>query len=73
MQTSLHVQVLPFPILAALLHGTPAVGISQNLWRSAEGATYVGRVAIMLGIGPHSSFYLHCVEVSQFEVFVNRY
>ena len=29
------------PILAALLHGTRAVGVSQALRRSAEGATYI--------------------------------
>jgi len=32
-QTSLCVQVLRAPILAALLHGTRAVGVSQTLWR----------------------------------------
>jgi len=30
-----------FRVLAALLHGTPAVGVSQILRRSAEGATYI--------------------------------
>ena len=30
-----------FRVLAALLHGTPAVGVSQTLRRSAEGATYI--------------------------------
>ena len=32
-QNSLCVQVLRFPILAALLHGTPAVGIGKTLRR----------------------------------------
>jgi len=32
-QNSLCVQVLSYPILAALLHGTPAVGVSQTLQR----------------------------------------
>jgi len=29
-QNSLYVHVLPSPILAALLHGTPATGVSQT-------------------------------------------
>jgi len=41
--------------LPALLHDTQAVGISQTLLRSAEGATYIQQAAITLGIGPHSS------------------
>jgi len=46
-QNSVYVQVLRSPILAALLHGAPAVGISQTLRRGAhygtfaEGATYI--------------------------------
>jgi len=39
-QNSLCIQILHSPILAVLLHGTRAVGVSQTLWRSAEGATY---------------------------------
>jgi len=30
-----------FCLLAALLHGTLVVGVSQTLWRWTEGATYV--------------------------------
>jgi len=30
-----------FRVLAALLHGTPAVGVSQTLRRRTEGATYI--------------------------------
>ena len=30
-----------FRVLAALLHGTPAVGVSQTLSRWAEDATYI--------------------------------
>jgi len=55
-QNSLCVQVLRCPILAALLHGTRVVDVSQTLRRWAEGATYIrqgGRAAITLGIGPH--------------------
>ena len=47
-----------FHILAALLHGTLVVGVNQTLQRWTEGATYIRRAAIMLGIGPHSSFQL---------------
>jgi len=45
-----------FRILAALLHGTLVVGVSQTLRRWTEGATYIRQAAITLGIGPHSSF-----------------
>jgi len=47
-QNSLCVQVLRSPILAALLHGTPAAGVSHAAWYQewnygtfAEGATYI--------------------------------
>jgi len=40
-QNSLCVQVLGSPVLAALLHGTRVVGVSQTLRRWAEGATYI--------------------------------
>jgi len=40
-QNSLCVQVLRSPILAALLHGTRIVGVSQTLWRSAKGVAYI--------------------------------
>jgi len=65
-QNSLCVQVLPSPILAALLHGTPAAGGSQTLRRGTRNTitatTYIrifGWAAITLGIGPHSSFWLN--------------
>jgi len=48
-KNSLCVQVLRSPILAALLHGTRVVGISQTLF---------ARAAITLGTDPHSSFVL---------------
>jgi len=46
-----------FRVLAALLHCTPAVGVSQTLQRWTEGAMapIFGKAAITLGIGPHSS------------------
>ena len=64
-QNSLYVQVLRSPILAALLHGTPAAGVSQTLRRGTRnGITELsqrappisGWAAITLGIGPHSSY-----------------
>jgi len=42
-----------FHILAALLHGTPVVGVSQTLRRWTESATYI-RQGDHHGIGPHS-------------------
>ena len=46
-----------FRVLAALLDGTPAVGVIQTLRRWTEGATYNRQATITLGIGPHSSFF----------------
>jgi len=57
-QTSLCVEVLSSPILAALLHGTRAMDVSQTLRRSAEGPPIFDRAAITLSTGPHSSFVL---------------
>jgi len=63
-QNSLYVQVLRSRILAALLHGTPAAGVSQTSRRcTRNGITELsqtappifGWAAITLGIGPHSS------------------
>jgi len=64
-QNSLYVQVLRSPILAALLHGTSAVGARQTFRRgtrngimelSQRAPPIFGWAAIMLGIGAHSSF-----------------
>jgi len=41
-----------FRVLAALLHGTPAVGISQNLRRWTEGATYIQQGSHHVGHQP---------------------
>jgi len=67
-QSSLCVQVLRSPILATLLHVIPAAGVSQTLplgrrngimELSQRAPPIFGRVAITLGIGPHStSFFL---------------
>ena len=66
-QNSLCIKVLHSPILAALLHGTPAAGVSKTLQRSTRnGITELlqspppifGREAITLGMGPHSSYFL---------------
>jgi len=42
-----------FHVLTALLHGTPAVGVSQTC--GVRAPPIFGRVAITLRIGPHSS------------------
>jgi len=44
-----------FRVLAALLHATLVVGVSQSLQHRTKGATYIWQGAITLGIGPHSS------------------
>ena len=60
-------EVLRSLILVALLHGTSAVGLSQTLPRgtrngitelSQRAPPIFGWAAIMLGVGPHSSFVL---------------
>jgi len=64
-QNSLYFQVLRSRILAALLHGTPAAGVSQTLRRgtrngiaelSQRAPPIFGRAAIMLGISPHFNY-----------------
>jgi len=45
-----------FRVLAALLHGTLVVGVSQTLSVEQKAPPIFGRAAITLGIGPHSSF-----------------
>ena len=61
---TVYVQVLRSAVLAALLHGTPAVGVSQSLRRgtrngitelSQRAPSIFGRAAITLGIDPHCS------------------
>jgi len=47
-----------FGVLAALLHGTLVVGVSQTYSGVEQTVPPVfGRAAITLGIGPHSSYY----------------
>jgi len=41
-----------FHILAALLHGTPAVGVGQTLQRWTEGATYIQQGGHRVGHRP---------------------
>jgi len=45
-----------FHVLAALLHGTLVVGVSQTLRVEQRASLIFDRAAITLGIGPHSSF-----------------
>jgi len=42
-----------FRVLSALLQGILVVGVSQTLRRWTEGATYIRKATITLGIGPH--------------------
>jgi len=65
-QNLLYIQVLRCHILAVLLHGTPAAGITQTLRHgTSNGITELsqrappifGKVAITLGIGPNSSLF----------------
>jgi len=65
-RNSLCVQVLHSPILAVLVHGTPATGVSETLRRGTRnGITkllqtappILGWATITLGIGPHSSWF----------------
>ena len=44
-----------FRVLAALLHGTLVVGVSQTFWVEQRAPPMFGRAAITLGISPHSS------------------
>jgi len=51
-----------FRILAALLHGSQVVGMSQmpNYAALNRGRHIYSAAAITLGIGPHSSFLYYC-------------
>ena len=53
-----------FRVLAALLHGTLVVGVSQSLRRWKRAPPIVGRAAITLGIVPDSSYHYYCGVVS---------
>ena len=72
---TLCVQVLRSPILAALLHGTPAAGFSQSLrCATLDGITELsqmaapmfGRAAFRLGISPHSNLTYTSVSVYKY-------
>jgi len=67
-QNSLYLQVLRSSILAALLHGTAAAGVSQTLRRATRNGitelsqttpSIFGWAAITLGIGPYSSLFIY--------------
>jgi len=45
-----------FHVLAALLHSTLVVGVSQTCGIEQRSPPILGRAAITLGIGSHSSF-----------------
>jgi len=78
-QYSLYVQLLRSPILALILHGTPAAGVCQTLWRgtrngitelSQRAPPIFGMAAITLGNSPHSSVNGDSSSSSQYN---NRY
>jgi len=48
-----------FRVLAALLHGTPAVSVRQTLRHWTEGATYIRQGGHHAG---HWPTFLHCVH-----------
>jgi len=45
-----------FRVLAALLHGTPVLGVSQTFGVEQRAPPVFGRAAITLSISPHSSY-----------------
>ena len=54
-----------FRILAALLHGTLVVGVSQICGVEQRAPPMFSRAAIMLDIGPHSSYcMIHCMQLT---------
>jgi len=53
-----------FLVFAAVLHITLVVGVSQTLRRWTEEPPVFGRVAITLGIGPHSSYLMFLIAWS---------
>jgi len=80
MQNSLCVEVLRSPILAALLHGTPAAGVIQTLRRgtrngitelSQRAPPIFGTADITLGIGPHSSLKLSYLPLLQWHKLIS--
>jgi len=62
LQSSLCVQVLCSPVFAVLLHGTPDAASAKLCGAEQRAPPIFGRVAITLGIGPHSSYCL-CVKM----------
>ena len=42
-----------FRVLAALLHGTPVLGVSQTCGVEQRASPIFGRATITVGIGPH--------------------
>ena len=61
-----------FRVLAALLHGTLVVGVSQTCGVEQRAPPIFGRAAIMLGIGPHSSFVCYCALPVFLKLIVSR-
>jgi len=64
-QNSLCVQVWRSPILAALLHGSQVLGVSQTLRRWAEGATYIRQGGHHIGHRTTLSFVIVMEAISR--------
>ena len=56
-----------FRVLAALLHGTLVVGVSQTLRVEHWALPIFGRAAITLGTGPHFQFLIESIEKIKLE------
>ena len=52
-----------FRVLAALLHGSQVVGVSQTLRRWTEGATYIQQGGHHVGHWPTFLFVMHCLAI----------
>jgi len=65
-----------FRVLAALLHGTPVLGVSQTLrrwmWRlpCRIWAPVFGSAAVTLGIGPHCVVLCSCIDLCFHDMYV---
>jgi len=61
-----------FRVLAALLHGTPVWASAKLCGVEQRAPPIFGRVAITLGIGPHSSFILFHYSFSAIQNYVHE-
>jgi len=69
-QNSFYVQILPSPMLAVLLHGTRTAGVNQTLRRWQRAPPIFARVAITLGISPHSTTFMFAILLPVLSTFL---